>query len=61
MFYLLRGKALCTLGFFAHFFILLYIFLSHTCLLFVIVFHMVHITCLLSAFRKKRFEANQNS
>ena len=32
-----------------------------TCLLSVIVFHMVRITCLLSAFKKDRYEANQNS
>ena len=32
-----------------------------TCLLSVIVFHMVRITCLLSAFRKDRYETNQNS
>ena len=32
-----------------------------TCLLFVIVFHMVRIICLLSAFKKDRYEANQNS
>ena len=32
-----------------------------TCLLSIINFHMVRITCLLSAFRKNRYEANQNS
>ena len=32
-----------------------------TCLLSVIVFHMVRITRLLSAFRKDRYGANQNS
>ena len=31
------------------------------CLLFVIVFHMVHIICLISAFRIDKYEANQNS
>ena len=35
--------------------------IQFTCLLFVIVFHMVHIACLLSDFRKDRYEANQNS
>ena len=29
-----------------------------TCLLSIIVFHIVHITCLLSAFRKDRYKAN---
>ena len=28
-----------------------------TCLLFVIIFHMEHITCLLSAYKKDRYEA----
>ena len=32
-----------------------------TCLLFVIVFYMVHITYLLSAFRKNRYGINQNN
>ena len=32
-----------------------------TCLLSIIVFHMVHITCLISVFRKDRYGANQNS
>ena len=32
-----------------------------TCLLSIIVFHMVQITYLLNAFKKERYEANQNS
>ena len=32
-----------------------------TCLLFVIVFHMMRITCLLSAFKKDKYESNQNN
>ena len=35
--------------------------MQFTCLLFVIVFHMVHITCLFSAFKKDKYKANQNS
>ena len=32
-----------------------------TCLLFIIVFHMVQITYLLNALKKDRYKANQNS
>ena len=32
-----------------------------TCLLSVIIFHMISITCLLSTFKKDRYEANQNN
>ena len=35
--------------------------MQFTCSLSAIVFHMVHITCLLSVFKKDRYEANQNS
>ena len=35
--------------------------MQFTCLLSIIVFHMVRIICLLSAFKKDRYEANQNS
>ena len=35
--------------------------MQFTCLLSVIVLHMVRITCLLSTFKKNRYEANQNN
>ena len=35
--------------------------MQFTCLLSIIIFHMVCITCLLSAFKKDKYEANQNS
>ena len=35
--------------------------MQFTCLLSVLVLHMMRITCLLSAFKKNRYEANQNN
>ena len=57
MFYLLKRRAICTLGLCAHFLLVYwYIILSFTYVLFVIVFHIVCIMCLLNAFWKTSME-----
>ena len=41
-------------------FLLVYIILSFTYVLSVIIFHIIRIMCLFSALRKDKYEANQN-